>query len=239
MRIVISQSMYFPWVGMLEQIRLADIFVHYDDVQFTRGYFNRIQIKSAAGQKWLTIPIRKHSQSSHINSILLDQSRDWKEEHRAELAACYKYCPYYHDLLSIVDETFTPSHETLADVARASMLSLAKYFGIDGQRSFLESAKLETEGRSSERLLRICQKLGATSYITGHGARNYLDHCLFSSAGISVTYMNYAKEPYPQRFGEFTPYVTGLDLVANCGREGIKYIKSGTVPWKEITDGSD
>jgi len=54
-RIVISQSMYFPWVGLLEQIRLAEFFVHYDDVQLTRVFTNRVQVKTAQGSKWITV----------------------------------------------------------------------------------------------------------------------------------------------------------------------------------------
>ena len=59
MRVVISQSMYFPWVGMLEQIRLADVFIHYDDVQFSKGSFsNRVQVKQPDGTSaWMTIPL--------------------------------------------------------------------------------------------------------------------------------------------------------------------------------------
>ena len=46
--VVISQPMLFPWVGMFEQIRLADVYVHYTDVQFSKGSFvNRVQIKTA------------------------------------------------------------------------------------------------------------------------------------------------------------------------------------------------
>ena len=61
MNLVISQSMYFPWVGMLEQIRLADVFMHYDDVQLARGFYNRVQVKTAQGARWLTVPLRdKH-----------------------------------------------------------------------------------------------------------------------------------------------------------------------------------
>ena len=46
--VVISQPMLFPWVGMFEQVALADVFVHYDDVQFSKGSFtNRVQLKTA------------------------------------------------------------------------------------------------------------------------------------------------------------------------------------------------
>ena len=56
-RVVISQPMLFPWVGLFEQIRAADVYVHYDDVQFSKGSFtNRVQIKTARGPRWLTVP---------------------------------------------------------------------------------------------------------------------------------------------------------------------------------------
>ena len=37
MKILITQSMLFPWIGLLTQIKLADIIVHYDDVAFSKG----------------------------------------------------------------------------------------------------------------------------------------------------------------------------------------------------------
>jgi hypothetical protein len=46
--------------------------------------------------------------------------------------------------------------------------------------------------------------------------------------------MKYEMVPYPQLHGEFTPYVTGLDLLANCGREGRSVICSGAIDWKEF-----
>jgi hypothetical protein len=34
--IVITQSNYIPWKGYFDAIALADVFVEYDDMQFTR-----------------------------------------------------------------------------------------------------------------------------------------------------------------------------------------------------------
>ena len=53
MILVVSQPMYFPWVGLLEQIRLSDQFVHYDDVQYTRGFYNRVQVKVPGAIRWM------------------------------------------------------------------------------------------------------------------------------------------------------------------------------------------
>jgi hypothetical protein len=76
--------------------------------------------------------------------------------------------------------------------------------------------------------------LGGSRYLTGHGAKNYLEHDLFEQGGVSVEYLNYEKTPYPQLHGDFTPFVSSLDLIANVGRAGVDRIRSGTVPWRQF-----
>ena len=190
--------MYFPWVGLLEQIRLADIFVHYDDVQLTRGFYNRVQIKTGAGPKWLTIPLRDVHRGQHIDEALIDDRRDWKSQHRDILRQAYLTAPYRDEMLALADRVFAIHAITLADTARASVLALADYFAIGENCSFKNSADLAIGGKSSQRLLDIVKSLDGNIYITGHGASNYLDHALFEKEGISVQYMQYSCIPYPQ-----------------------------------------
>ena len=69
-RVVISQPMYFPWAGILEQVRLSNVFVHYEDVQFTRGSFsNRVQVKTEKGMHWLTVPLKNFILGQQINKL--------------------------------------------------------------------------------------------------------------------------------------------------------------------------
>lgn len=232
--IVISQSMYFPWVGMLEQMRLADVFVHYDDVQFSRGSFsNRVQVKGAHGTSWLTLPLRDFRLGQSIDEIRIDDRSDWRSRHRDTLRQHYLKAPFRDDMLALVDRVFSYESDAVADVSRRSMVELARYFGLD-RPTYLSSRDLPVEGTSSQRVCGIVRHLGGTAYLTGHGARNYLDHALFEECGISVCYMDYRRTPYPQMYGAFTPYVTALDLVANCGPAGAEMIHSGTIPWKEF-----
>jgi hypothetical protein len=70
--------------------------------------------------------------------------------------------------------------------------------------------------------------------VTGHGARNYLDHAAFELAGITVEYMAYSKMQYPQLHGDFLPYVTILDLIGALGPEAASVIRPATVPWREF-----
>ena len=234
MRVVISQSMYFPWVGLLEQICLADIFVHYDDVQFTRGFYNRVQVKTAQGSKWLTVPLRDKHRGQKINEVKVDNREDWRRQHVNSLKQAYRNAPFCDDMIALVEDVLSKPAEVLPDISRASLVSLAKSFGLEHKCTFLDSSTLGVLGRSSQRLCDIVMRLGGDEYVTGHGAKNYLDHNLFESKGIKVSYMRYLCNEYPQLHGKFNPYVTALDLVANCGRDGGRVLMPKTVSWKEF-----
>ena len=234
MKLVISQSMYFPWVGLLEQLRLADVYLHYDDVQYARGFYNRVQVKTQCGMQWMTVPLRNHHRGQRIDEVMIDNSVDWQRQHRSVLTHAYAAAEYRNEMLSLVDEVFSKPCTTLSEVSRESVLALSRYFGLTADTEFDCSSRMGISGASSQRLHDLCRKVGADVYITGHGAKNYLDHELFERSGISVEYMRYAMRPYPQLHGEFTPFVTSLDLVANCGKAGASVICSGSVNWKEF-----
>jgi hypothetical protein len=237
--IVISQPMYFPWVGLFEQIRLADYYVHYGDVQLTRGFYNRVQVKTSQGSKWLTVPLRDHHRGQHIDEALLDERNEWRSQHRDILRQTYLKAPFRDEMLALVDRVFTQSATTLADLSRTSIMELAKYFCLIEGRHFIDSKSLGFAGSSSQRLRDIVIGLRGNVYVTGHGARNYLDHELFENSDIKVRYMRYRCSPYLQQHGGFTPYVTALDLVANCGKLGTRYIQSEAIDWKEFMRSND
>lgn len=239
MQIVISQSMYFPWMGFIEQLRLADTFVLYDDVQFSKGSFtNRVQIKTATGPQWLSVPLMGLRLGQRINDVQLDERSDWRTKHRDQLSDAYRKAPFVSDMLALVDDVFAQPAATLSQLAWTSTLALADYFGCVSHLKLYDSASMQIDGSSSQRVLDIVRNLGGSIYITGHGARNYLNHASFEKIGVDVRYMDYRCEPYVQLHGEFTPYVSALDLVANCGRDGRRYMQSSTNSWKVFTNES-
>ncbi|HDM77644.1 MAG TPA: hypothetical protein ENG51_14410, partial [Deltaproteobacteria bacterium] len=68
MRGVILQPGYLPWLGFFDQMAWADVFVLYDDVQFTkRDWRSRNRIRTANGVTWLTVPIL--SKGRHLQKI--------------------------------------------------------------------------------------------------------------------------------------------------------------------------
>jgi hypothetical protein len=239
MNIVISQSMLFPWVGMLEQVNLADCFVHYDDVQFSKGSFvNRVQIKTAKGRQWMTVPLKNRRFGQNIDEVEVAPVSKWRDNHLELLKSSFEGAQYADDALEIAERVYSIEYSNIGALARSSLMSLVEYFGLNRSKIFIDVRQLGIEGASSERVLQVVRKLKGETYITGLGALKYLDHDLFETHGVSVRYMQYTCSIYPQLHGEFTPYVSGLDLVANCGKAGIRHICSQTIHWRSLVNES-
>jgi hypothetical protein len=232
--VVISQPMFFPWVGMFEQIRLADVYVHYGDVQFSKGSFeNRVQVKTPQGIKWLTVPLEGRALEQSIEEVRINSRIDWRDQHLGMLRGAYARAPHFGQMMELVNSVYSRTWLTIGELSRASIDAVCAYFGLTEGRRFVDIRELGIAGSSSQRVVDIVKALGGRRYITGWGARNYLQHQLFEDADIRVEYMDYQKLPYPQLHGGFTPYVSVLDLIANVGREGGNYIRSGSSYWKQ------
>lgn len=228
--------MYFPWVGILEQMRLADVFVHYDDVQFSKGSFtNRVQIKQPDGSTaWMTVPLYNLKLGQRIDEVRIQDRHIWVPKHLTMLKTSFGRAPYANDALGLAEHVFSVQACTISNVARISMLSLADYLGLSPTIRFVDSADLEIQGSGSQRVLDVIKLNSGTRYITGHGASKYLDHILLEKDGIEVAYMDYQCKPYLQSHGTFTPYVSALDLIAHLGPAGIDWVVSNSIHWRDF-----
>lgn len=234
--IVISQPMYFPWFGIFEQMRFADTFVHYDDVQFARGFYNRVQVKTPQGTCMITVPLKSRHRDQKLNESLISYETDWVAQHRTTLISSYRKAIFLDDAIDIFDQVTAGRHELLSDLGRDSMMAVGAYLGLTDKRAFFTSSDMGIAGASSQRLLDIAEALGAQTYLTGHGALKYLDHDLFESRGVKVRYMHYEMLPYQQVFPPFTPYVTALDMIAHLGSSAIDVFHSSTLDWRSALE---
>jgi hypothetical protein len=235
-RVVISQSMYFPWVGLLEQMRLANVYVRYDDAQYSKGSFtNRVQIKTARGVVWMTVPLKGLRLGQAIDEVAIDDSQNWRRKHLDLLQLAYSLTPCFSQMISLVNDVFDQSFNNIGDLAFATQTRLISYLELNPTLKIIDVRELDLLGKSTQRVLDVVKAVRGDVYITGHGARDYLDHVALEGSDIDVQYMQYQKTPYQQSHGLFTPYVSALDLIAHYGKQSAQFIQSPTCHWKEFT----
>lgn len=225
-KIAILQSNYVPWKGYFDMIASVDECIIYDDMQYTkRDWRNRNQIKTPQGVQWLTVPVQvsgKYHQK--IRETLIDGT-SWPQNHWKALTRNYRSAPYFENIAAWLEELYLTNKAThLSELNRQFIEAICNYLGIKTTISNSWDYILH-EGKT-ERLADLCLQAGATEYISGPAAKNYIDGNVFADYGIKLTWFDYSDYPvYPQLWGEFIQGVSVLDLLFNCGEEACSYMR--------------
>ncbi len=227
MKAVILQPSYIPWRGYFDQIRRADLFIFYDDVQYDKhGWRNRNQIKTSQGRQWLTIPVYSKgvTEGIPIKDVKIDWSKPWAQNHLKALTFAYAKAPFFKKYLPLLEKFYGRRDQALADFTIKTTISLARELGIH-QTRFLRSSEIAgVEGQKTGRLIQILTQVGAKHYLSGPSARDYIEADKFESAGITLEYIEYNYAEYPQLYPPFEPNVTVLDLLFMLGDQALEFI---------------
>ena len=227
-RVAIVQSNYIPWKGYFDLIAATDEFILYDDAQYTRrDWRNRNQIKTPQGVQWLTVPVRvKGRYHQSIRETEIDGT-DWAEQHWTRLRQNYARAPHFARYAPELEALYLHRrHDTLCALNLAMLTWINRQLGIATRMS--SSSDYRLEGDRTDKLLNLCLQAGATEYLSGPAARDYLDESRFAAAQVAVRWFDYpAYPPYAQLWGEFVHGVTVLDVLFHCGPDAHRHVVTG------------
>ncbi|MCU0514725.1 MAG: WbqC family protein [Anaerolineae bacterium] len=228
-KVAIIQSNYIPWKGYFDIIRQVDEFMLFDEAQYTRrDWRNRNKIKTAGGLLWLTIPVQVKGKFHQRIDETLVTDRAWVDDHLKTLRHHYSKAPAFRDSFPLLEDLYR-------QVADETYLSRINYRLLRGVCDLLHirtpitwSTDYQSVSGKTDRLISLCQQCGAEEYISGPGARAYMDEALFAQHNLRLTYMDYSGYPeYPQLYPPFEHAVSIVDVLLNTGAAAPAYIQRG------------
>lgn len=228
MIVAIHQPETFPWLGFFHKIYLADVFVFLDTVQFEKNNFqNRNKIKIGDKSSYLTIPVLDHPLKTSIKDIKINWGDErFTKKHLLTLQNNYSKSPYFSEVFSFLSRLYEEENENLADFNIKFIIFMLEKLGI--KTKIVRASELDISGQATggtEVTLEICKILGATTYISGSGGKEYLDLDLYKQNDIEVYFQDFHYPVYKQMgVGEFVPYLSILDLYFNYGPESLDVI---------------
>jgi len=231
-KVAIVQSNYIPWKGYFDMIAAVDEFILFDDVQYTRrDWRNRNKIKTPQGLQWLTVPVQtkgKYFQKIRETKI---EKNSWPQEHWQALLQNYRRAPHFLEVAEWLEPLYcdlfiknSVSKCYLSGLNRIFIENICWYLGIETRIS--NSWDYDVQDGKTERLVWLCKQAGGSEYVSGPSAKSYLNEEYFRDAGIVVSWFDYDGYPeYPQLWGDFIHQTSILDLLFNCGKGAINYMR--------------
>ena len=235
MKVAIHQPQYLPWLGYFDKMDQVDGFVLLDTVQFKKNEWqNRNRIKTASGWQYLTVPVF-HRFPQRISEVRINNAAPWSRKHLQALISNYSGAPFFDVHRPFFEEVYHREWNLLIDLNLRILDYLVEALGVQTKLVLASSLRAGINpappeglpGEKTDRLIAICQALGADTYLSGIRGKGYLDLGRFEEAGIQVLFQAFQCPWYPQRFGPFESNLSIVDLLFNCGSGSLKIIRQG------------
>ncbi len=224
--IAVHQLNYLPWIGYFYKMFYADIFVLFDNAQYTKGAVsNRNRIKTSTGTMFLTVPVRvSKGHLQKLNQIEVVMEEKWQHRHWKTIKTFYNRAHFFKLYESEFEKIYKREKwASLAELNETLIILIRDLLGI--KTHLVRASDVMTNGKVNN--LTLCKALGASCYLSGDGSQGYLVEEEFIDEEITVEYVNF-KHPdkYPQLYSGFIPNLSVIDLLFNCGSESLRIIKS-------------
>ena len=226
-KIAISQSNYVPWKGYFDLINYVDVFVFFDEAQFTRrDWRNRNKVICNNEFKWLTIPLKNKGNYFRKIYEMEVKNQDWIKDHLNKIGSYYRHKKNFEKNYQIIKQIYQKIHsDKLSEINQTIIKEICKK--LDIKTTFYNSNEFVDLGNitnPSARLVNICKEKNINFYVTGPLAKNYLEESLFRKNDIEVEWFNY---DYLEQSDINIPIgnLSIIDTLMNYGLDKSKFLK--------------
>src|SRR3989339_466388 len=213
----VHQPQYLPWIGYFDKIIHSDAFIFLDNVQYKKREFqNRNKIRTKENWIWLTLPvITKDRFYQKISDVEINNETDWAADHLKSIEYNYAHAPFFKQYHELFRDIYSRKWQKLSEINVHIINLLMNLYGIRTPISFESSLAVTTT--SSMRIIDICKKVGADTYLSGAGGKAYIDEELFRQNNIKLVYQEFKHPVYPQQWEGFEPFMSIIDHLFNRG----------------------
>jgi hypothetical protein len=218
----VHQPDFLPYLGFFDKFAHSDMFVLYDTAQYSKGGFhNRNRINTPHGPMWLTVPVHVRYRQSIKQVALAD--RNFIRSHLRTLEFQYKRAKFFESNFESIERIYkTFALQLLTDFNKQLLFYFFELFGKPVKVVMASDLGLDPGKKANEALLEIAEKVGASTYLSGPGGRDYIDERTFAERGIQVAWRQFQYPVYEQPWREFIPNLSVIDALFNVGPQGLR-----------------
>lgn len=222
--VVGHQPQYLPYLGILNKISKADIFIMVDHVQFVKKYFhNRSYIKVNELPVLLTIPVlTKGKFKAPISEIEINYDINWVRKHLRSMQLGYSKAKYFNSYYGDIEGIYLNKYNKLSDLTSALLTYFIREFELVEDIRY--SSTMNITGSKTEMLIQLAHAVDGATYLSGKGARDYVDEDLLSGSDVKHEFCDFTHPQYPQLGSGFLEGMGCVDLLFNCGKDGRKCV---------------
>ncbi len=215
MKAAIMQPYFLPYIGYWQLMYEVDIFVVYDEIEYTRkGWMNRNRYLLNGSWEYFTLPLKKDSDFLPVSKRFLSSDiADAKQKILRKLKASYQKAPEFQHCWPLFENIFHHEETNLFLFVFNSITQIKSALGIDTEMMVSSSIEFDNSLKAQDKIIEICKCIGATEYINPIGGVELYDPAVFDHHGIHLRFHRAIPRAYSQFHHEFIPFLSILDVM--------------------------
>lgn len=228
MRVALMQPYFFPYIGYFELASRVDLFVFYDDAAFSKNsWYNRNRIASHSKDfEYIRVAVGKAPMGTAVRDVQLT-AKDADLQRSLAILKVYAKAPNYDPVKSLISRTFNESSDTLSSIAAQSVMESCKHLGLAPDFRFSSAVDYDRNGHPVDKVLDICQAVGATEYVNLSGGTELYDCETFAARGIELSFLTPSALSFDSFGLPFQENLSIIDPMMHCtSRQILDYFRS-------------
>ena len=207
------QPYLFPYIGYFQLISAVDLFIVYDNIQYTKkGWINRNRFLSNGGDAVFSLPLKKDSDYRDVRERELapDFSRAKMVN---QLREAYRKAPHLEETFPLVESVLLDTETNLFVYLHRSIVKTCGHLGVHTPIVVSSTIEIDHSLQAQDKVLALCQAVGASAYINPAGGVDLYSKEDFAASGIALSFLNSLPVEYPQFGGAFVPWLSIVDVL--------------------------
>lgn len=215
MKLAIMQPYFSPYIGYWQLINMVDVFVLYDNIEFSKkGWFHRNNILVNGKRTLFTIPLRKDSDYLDVvDRYLADDAGRQIKRILAQIENSYKKAPCFEEVFPLLKDIFQKQEENLFKYIFNSILKICEYLNINTEFVISSEVAIDHDLKSQDKVIAINKALKASNYINAIGGVTLYETEEFEKNGLELEFLEAEIVEYSQFGRPFEPYMSIIDVM--------------------------
>lgn len=214
MKIGIMQPYFMPYIGYWQLMNAVDKYVIYDDVNYIKsGWINRNRILVEGRSKYFNVQLIGASSNKKINEVGINRDLRIISKELRIIEGAYQKAPFYQMIYPVVEEILQYEEENLSDYLKNSFDIICNYLGITTELIFSSTLDKNCNLKGQDKVISICELLGATEYYNAIGGRQIYSYSDFMNHGIELKFLKTNNIEYMQFDNKFQENLSIIDVL--------------------------
>lgn len=214
MKLAIMQPYFFPYIGYWQLIQAVDRFVIYDDVNYIKGgWINRNRVLINGEPNFITVPLHHSSSYKHICDISLHASPNWRDKLLKSIENTYRKSSCFAEAFPVIENIIRHEADSLSDYLAYQLQTLATFMGLKTEFVVTSRHYGNDSLAGQARILDICKREGATTYINPQNGLALYDREDFSQQGVNLKFLMPVAIEYKQFGSTYVPWLSIIDVM--------------------------